>query len=174
MISRKKVNQYAPGTFEYVYLHGLWRQHRGKKPSATAPWNTDPKHAFNMAKRFAYLPKNGTYLDGKTPADYKCSECQCIGFKLWREYNTFSPLFCANCAAKIDVDSDISDIDSEGRHTSKDLGVKTDSIGWYVPAIPTEELDGYWGYTSVPELGCVWWRKLPTLSTPTEPLLHKN
>lgn len=39
---------------------------------------------------------------------------------------------------------------------------KTDQIGWRVPAIPTEENDTYWGYTSVPQPGCDWWASLPT------------
>jgi hypothetical protein len=36
----------------------------------------------------------------------------------------------------------------------------TDSLGWLVPAVPTEEGDTYWGYTSVPAMGCLWWRSL--------------
>lgn len=40
---------------------------------------------------------------------------------------------------------------------------KTNQIGWRVPAIPTEENDTYWGYTSVPQAGCDWWYRLPTL-----------
>ncbi len=30
-----------------------------------------------------------------------------------------------------------------------------------IPAVPDDD-GGYWGYSSVPEEGCVWWRKLPT------------
>jgi hypothetical protein len=33
-----------------------------------------------------------------------------------------------------------------------------------VPAVPTEDGE-MWGYTSVPEEGCVWWKKLPTHRT---------
>ena len=40
---------------------------------------------------------------------------------------------------------------------------RTDQIGWRVPAVPTEENDSYWGYTSVPQAGCDWWYRLPTL-----------
>jgi hypothetical protein len=40
---------------------------------------------------------------------------------------------------------------------------RSDQIGWYVPAIPDMEGVGYWGYTSVPQAGIDWWRKLPTL-----------
>jgi hypothetical protein len=38
---------------------------------------------------------------------------------------------------------------------------RTDQIGWRVPAVPTEENDTYWGYTSVPQPGCDWWYNLP-------------
>lgn len=37
----------------------------------------------------------------------------------------------------------------------------SDSIGWLVPAVPTEEDDTYWGYTSVPQPGVEWWQRLP-------------
>ncbi len=39
---------------------------------------------------------------------------------------------------------------------------RTDQIGWRVPAIPTEENNSYWGYTSVPGPGIDWWSHLPT------------
>jgi len=38
---------------------------------------------------------------------------------------------------------------------------RTVQIGWRVPAIPTEDGDTFWGYTSVPQAGCDWWAKLP-------------
>lgn len=40
---------------------------------------------------------------------------------------------------------------------------RTDHIGWRVLAVPTEENDSYWGHTSVPQAGCDWWGRLPTL-----------
>lgn len=40
---------------------------------------------------------------------------------------------------------------------------RTDQIGWMVPAVPTEDGTSFWGYTSVPQAGCVWWANLPTL-----------
>lgn len=42
-----------------------------------------------------------------------------------------------------------------------------DSIGWLVPAIPTEDGDTFWGYTSVPQAGCAWWHRLPYRITDT-------
>ena len=41
-----------------------------------------------------------------------------------------------------------------------------DQIGWLVPAVPTEEGDTFWGYTSVPEPGCQWWYRLPAMPAP--------
>ena len=39
------------------------------------------------------------------------------------------------------------------------------SIGWLVPAVPTEEGNTFWGYTSVPYQGVYWWDNLPLLKT---------
>jgi hypothetical protein len=102
------------------------------------------------------------YRSSKVPSGYKCLECGVTDCKLWREYNTFSPnLLCAACAAK-DQSKDVSLIDDEGMYPSE-FGGKSDQIGWYVPAIPDQDGPGYWGYTSVPQAGCEWWKRLPTL-----------
>ena len=103
------------------------------------------------------------YQSHTVPTDYVCGSCGATGIKLWREYNTFDPqLFCARCAAK-DQGEDISDIDASGK-IGWEYGERTDQIGWYVPAVPDEEGDGFWGYTSVPNAGVEWWRHLPTLT----------
>jgi len=41
--------------------------------------------------------------------------------------------------------------------------VRSDQIGWRVLAVPTEEGDTFWGYTSIPKAGCAWWYNLPAL-----------
>jgi hypothetical protein len=99
--------------------------------------------------------------------DYKCSKCGAKNCKLWREYQTFAnqtELMCAPCAAK-DQKKDISSIDVDGMRLCEIIGhgQRTDQIGWMVPAVPTVEGDTFWGYTSVPDDRCEWWRKLPTL-----------
>lgn len=94
--------------------------------------------------------------------EYSCATCGRKGCKLWREYATFADhttLECCDCAGasqKIDV----SGIDDDGRRLSD--GARTDQIGWRVPAVPTEDGDGFWGYTSVPDEAIRWWRALPT------------
>lgn len=104
------------------------------------------------------------YSKLEVPPTYKCSGCGATGCKLWREYQTFldhQTLLCARCTA-ISQKKDISSIGDDGKHMTDD-GCKTDSIGWYVPAVPTEENNTYWGYSSVPQEGCDWWIRLPTL-----------
>ena len=82
------------------------------------------------------------------PAEYHCSKCSAAGVKLWRPYQTSCvELHCYDCAK----------LDQPGRGAMPN----TDQVGWLVPAIPDEEGMSYWGYTSVPPLGCDWWWRLP-------------
>lgn len=88
------------------------------------------------------------YTDPEVPKTYKCSKCGIRGVKLWRPYNSFNiELLCAACA----------EIDQKKK---VDLE-KSDQIGWFIPAVPSEDGVGYWGYTSVPQAGVDWWKKLP-------------
>lgn len=102
------------------------------------------------------------YSSEKAPDWYSCAGCGAKDVKLWREYQTIDPkLLCVCCAETDQKKPGISAvINSDGRYQSE-MGA-TDQIGWYVPAVPDEEGSGYWGYTSVPQAGVVWWRKLPS------------
>jgi hypothetical protein len=97
---------------------------------------------------------------------YKCSHCGAAGCKLWRDYNTFLchlELYCVDCAGA-DQKKDVTDLDARGRRLIAEeygLGQRTDQIGWLVPAVPTAQMDTYWGYTSVPDDRCQWWHALP-------------
>ena len=121
--------------------------------------------------------KSVKYASGKTPEDYKCSVCGATNCKLWRDTNTFCPdIYCAHCATTRnsclnDRKITVSDIDENGKAFDEIIGRKTDQIAGLVPAVPDEEGVGYWGYTSVPQEGCDWWYKLPTLP-PTQDSPH--
>ena len=113
------------------------------------------------------------YTERETPSNYICHNCGAGGCKLWREYQTFlnnQTLLCARCAA-IDQKKDIAGIDAAGTYESSSGG-RIDQIGWLVPAVPTEENNTFWGYTSVPQEGCEWWKNLPTLSQALTPNQH--
>lgn len=91
------------------------------------------------------------YASTTTPEGYVCKECGANGVRLYREYNTFldnQVLRCTACALK---DQKKTEPDQESVH----------SIGWLVAAVPTEDNDTYWGYTSVPQPGVEWWDRLP-------------
>jgi hypothetical protein len=105
------------------------------------------------------------YTKREAPPNYKCHKCGATGCKLWRECGhtllIFQTLLCVRCVAN-DQKKDISDIDANGTHILKDLGVRTDWVGYYIPAVPTEANDAYWGCSSVPQAGYDWWKNLPT------------
>ncbi len=163
-VKTSEVRKYKPGTAEYIVLHGRWRQSRGKRLSAIFSWERNPRIALEIAKQIAYFPTGagGQYLGGTVPSSYTCCKCQAHGVKLWREYQIFCPkLLCASCAAA-DQGKDISGLRPDGKFPSE--WGHTDQIGRYVPAVPCEDIDGWWGYTSVPSPGVDWWRFLPNFA----------
>lgn len=106
------------------------------------------------------------YTSTTPPAGYHCHTCKRHGCKLWREYQTcagYTELVCCDCAGK-SQSKNVSDIDERGCRTDYGGGhrSRTDTIGWRVPAVPTEDGSTFWGYTSVPQAGCDWWYRLPT------------
>lgn len=108
-----------------------------------------------------------SYTSKGIPATYKCSKCKSTNCKLWREYNTFldnQVLYCSICAGR-NQKRDVSSITPEGKinwyFKGNNFGL-TDQIGNLIPAVPTEQNDTFWGYTSVPEEGCIWWKNLPS------------
>lgn len=102
---------------------------------------------------------------------YKCTKCGAEDCKLWREYQIFAnltDLYCVKCACIVEK-KDINNVTPEGRiktdpKYSCRVDETTDQIGWLVPAVPTEENDAYWGYTSVPQDKVNWWYSLPTFT----------
>lgn len=113
---------------------------------------------------------------GKTPKGYECGVCGIKGVKLWREYNTFlcyQTLYCVECGRGgeppkyADLFKPITA--TEWGECDQMTHPKAGSL---VPAVPTEDGDTYWGYTSVPSLGVVWWRSLPRPDWTNEVLLQ--
>ncbi len=114
------------------------------------------------------------YSKTVTPPNYKCGKCGATNCKLWREYNTFlehQQLLCVKCAGE-EERKKVCDIDANGKIQFERLW-RTDQIGWMIPAVPTEENDTFWGYSSVPAAGCEWWYRLPSISEQTRNELRK-
>jgi len=160
------MNRFPVGSAEYVVLHAKRQAQKGKNPSLPFIHVSNPRKALIWADRLAYFPVAGSYLAKVSLERYICSECGVSKVKLWREYQTLKVnLLCATCACK-NQEKDISTLDADGRIDSEISG-KTDQIGWYIPAVPSEESTlermVYWGYCSVPGPGIDWWKKLPNL-----------
>ncbi len=129
-----------------------------------------------MTDKNPVLVEPFSYLNLKSaPNGYACHTCKATNCKLWREYNTFlshQSLRCSVCALARESSAKCTyeAIDNNGRlertyylNGEKRWTSTSDQIGWLVPAVPTEEGDTYWGYTSVPPEGVIWWRSLRSI-----------
>ncbi len=97
------------------------------------------------------------YEGSETPADYVCAECRAVGVKLWRQAHDAGSLLCGPCALK-DQDHE-GPLRSDGKTPWRTTW--TGHIGNLLPAVPTPDNDTFWGYTSVPQDGVEWWKRLP-------------
>ena len=91
-------------------------------------------------------------------APYRCIDCNVAYVKLWRGYNSFNvELRCRRCTLEhegyvgIELNDDGSSVLRREDEEAPMFTCPTDSIGWSVPAVPTEDNTTYWGYTSVPQ-----------------------
>lgn len=120
--------------------------------------------AMNMERQPVVDPAHPVdYSKQEVPPSYKCHKCGAAGCKLWRDYQTFlehQTLLCARCAGE-GQGKNVDSIGDDGSYIGE-CG-STDQIGWFVPAVPTEGNDTFWGYFSVPQDGVEWWKRLPTL-----------
>lgn len=122
--------------------------------------------------------KGVNYSIDSVPKNYKCWDCGITGCKLWR-YSGFPPieLQCVDCALKTQIKySSILErsMNNPNFHIREDGTFdweyipghfqSCDQIGWRLPAIPDEEGIGYWGYSSAPQVGVNWWKRLPLRS----------
>lgn len=99
--------------------------------------------------------------DGLPPPEYFCTVCQVSGVRLYRDYNTFAretKLLCTSCTERAG---------SEPRKVDPD---HPDQCGWMVAAVPTENGETFWGFTSVPWRGVYWWRSLPVVMGQPHPV----
>lgn len=111
----------------------------------------------NWLEVTALSPMSWSYLGG-TPDGYACSSCAVKGLKMWRRIHSSNELFCMSCGKKDQAHNDRK-TNLFGSIAEFDWR-KSDQLGSLLPAVP--DYDGtYWGYASVPELGCEWWRALP-------------
>jgi hypothetical protein len=89
------------------------------------------------------------YFSINVPDDYKCYECRSTDCKLWRSYNSnIVKLYCANCVEK----ASLQKLNLE----------KSNQLNGYVPAIPNEYNNSFWGYSSTPCVAFDWWNRLIT------------
>jgi len=106
---------------------------------------------------------NFKYSTGVVPDGYECQDCGAFSVRLYREYNTFMEgqhLRCRACAMKNQSKSN--------REFDDTFNSKEHSIGWLVAAVPTEDGESFWGFTSVPDDGVEWWDNLPKELIKTE------
>jgi len=98
-----------------------------------------------MSNEQAYVPHD--------ISTYVCADCGVSGVKLWRLYEySMSPIICFHCVQRI----------THEHFPPNDLEVRGYEIHWWVPAIPAEDTDSYWDYTSVTNAGIAWWKSLLT------------
>jgi hypothetical protein len=108
------------------------------------------------------------------PNGYACMKCGAHGVRLWRDYNCFvehQTLTCFPCTLEIREVQRGDDPYKIGRPYTPD----SHEIKGQVAAVPTEEGDSFWGYTSVPTAGCAWWVSLrpePAVDWPHEDALR--
>lgn len=96
------------------------------------------------------------------PAGYRCTTCGRNGCKLWRGSHVCADaveLQCCDCIEKETWEQKFPDLDANGRNNTK--WGNSDQFYNGLPAVPTEAGDTYWGYTSVPDDGVKWWKRLP-------------
>jgi len=106
------------------------------------------------------------YTSRYAPKRYCCADCNANQCKLWRDTHVLATavrLRCVWCAArKQDRPGVLLSINDDGQHFHPEYRSYTDQIGAMVPAVPDEEGESFWGYTSIPEAAGTWWRRLPT------------
>lgn len=103
------------------------------------------------------------YYLGIVPGGYSCKKCGVQGCKLWRESHTYNiPVapMCCDCISNLKK-VDINQINNNGQVPFHLAGMWIDQFGGCVPAVPSEDGSGFYGYGSIPQAGANWWYNLP-------------
>lgn len=101
-----------------------------------------------------------TYRSNVTPKGYVCGPCGARGVRLYREYSTFLDHQVLRCRACVIVETG-------GPYYAGDPGYAREhehQLGQsrtLVLAVPTEDGETFWGYSSIPDAGVEWWNRLP-------------
>jgi ribosomal protein S27AE len=97
---------------------------------------------------------------------YRCSKCGYSEGKLWRQSEHFLTnirLLCGKCGKRNQqsrIDKSREFYATHGISPTGYLYDHGDQLGDLLPAVPTPD-GSFWGYTSVPQEGCEWWKALP-------------
>lgn len=95
-----------------------------------------------------------------TPDGYACVRCSASGVRLYREYNTFLDHQVLWCRACVVAETGGAHYGGDPRYSSP----KEHQLGQsrtLVAAVPTEDGETFWGFSSVPQAGVDWWDRLP-------------
>jgi hypothetical protein len=99
--------------------------------------------------------------------DYRCADCRTGNRKLWRPAQTFDPdILCWRCVYLRQPGEKFKGIFQDGTvpypYDEDPRHPRTHCLaGFYVPAVPVDGEDAYWGYSSVPDMELDWWTGLP-------------
>ncbi|MCA9358044.1 hypothetical protein KC902_02160 [Candidatus Kaiserbacteria bacterium] len=161
-------NTFKRGSAEHTYLDYLERVARGEKGAIITFKDRSGAEAMRLALAFAYFPIGHSYLENGAPNDYRCAHCE-AGHppkKLWRRINKIPLVFACATHAALFEGRTLEDFDQSGEHTLTEgrfAGMRTSMIGYYVPAIPTED-GNYWPHNHTPDSALLWWQNLPNHS----------
>tara|TARA_R100001163_G_scaffold64680_1_gene59507 strand:+ start:5847 stop:6194 length:348 start_codon:yes stop_codon:yes gene_type:complete len=93
-----------------------------------------------------------------------CGQCNEKGIKLWRNTHCYCgdlKIRCLECMGFLEITRE----DGKIRKDFGGIEIYTDQIAGKVPCIPmtnnSGEIDGIWGYTSVPQHLVEEWKNLP-------------
>lgn len=123
----------------------------------------NPGQGMDFLARLKVSGEVASYLHPyKTTHPYECVGCGAKGVKLWREIHGCDDgwIGCVSCVMR--KTGKVVVVDEDGVSTDSVHG-RSDQICGKIPAVPTEDGRSFYGYSSVPEPGCRWWKALPLL-----------